>query len=79
MNEVKVSHEGRRWALRGTKYKGGGTPSKVWWVGTGFVGDEEICGLYTHAKAQEILDWLCSNEGVPCRLDDFAYDIVRVL
>ena len=75
---MKISHAARRWALRGTKYKGRGTPAEIWWAGTGFVGDEEICGLYTKGKAQEILDWLCSNEGISSRLDDFAYEIIRV-
>lgn len=77
MNAMKISHAARRWALRATKYNASG-PREIWWVGTGFVEDEDICGLYTHAKAKEILDWLCSNEGITSRLDGYTYAITRV-
>lgn len=77
MNAMKISHAARRWALRGTKYEGS-APVEVWWAGAGFVLDEDICGLYTKAKAQEIIDWLCSNDGVTSRLDGYAYELIRV-
>jgi hypothetical protein len=68
-----VKHAARRWAVHGIRYKG--SPSEIWWVGTGFIGDEEACGLYTKSNAKKILDWLCSNEGLTSRLSDYAYDI----
>jgi|RifCSP19_3_1023858.scaffolds.fasta_scaffold286043_1 hypothetical protein len=77
MNATKIDHAARRWALRGVKYQGSG-PSEIWWAATGFIGDEDMCGLYTHAKAKELIDWLCSDKGISSRLEGFAYDIVRL-
>lgn len=75
----KVDHAARRWAVRGVKIPWKAAPAEaIWWASAGFIGDEEQCGLYTHAKAKEILDWLCSDEGISNRLEAFAYDIVRL-
>lgn len=72
----KVNHDARRWAVLGIRFPG--PYEEVWWNSTGFTKDEETCGLYTKAKAEQILNWLTSPEGIVSRLSDYAYDIKRV-
>jgi hypothetical protein len=69
----KINHDARRWAVvgRGVKFD-------VWWMSTGFTSDEESCGLYTKSKAQSILEWLTSPEGITSRLESYVYEIRRV-
>ena len=70
---TKVDHNARRWAVVGIGFKG-----EVWWMNNGFTNDEAMCGLYTKAKAKELLDWLTSPEGTTSRLESYGYDIKRV-
>lgn len=71
--KTKVDHNARRWTVWGISFKG-----EVWWMANGFTEDEESCGLYTKAKAKEILDWLTSPEGTSHRLEGYGFDIKRV-
>lgn len=68
---AKVDHSKRRWALKGIAFPV--IRPDIWWTAHGWTQDEEICGLFTHKKAKEMLDSIQNFS-----LDGYAYDIILI-